>query len=86
MKYIIILLFFTLLVNHACTNSVNRKDKEFKKSEKKKKNKSSSKKDIIRFSEGKENLKSFEKGKIENTKFLDNGIVIKGIVNGATRW
>ena len=85
MKYIIILLFFTLLVNHACTNSVNRKDKEFKKSEKKKKNKSSSKKDIIRFSEGKENLKSFEKGKIENTKFLDNGIVIKWIVNGVGR-
>ena len=85
MKYNIIFLFFILLVNHACTNSDSKKDKEFKKSEKKKENKLSSKKDVLRFSEGKENLKSFEKGKIENTKFLDNGVVIKWIVKGEGR-
>jgi len=69
MKYIVALLFFTLLVNHACTNSVSKKDKEFKKSEKKKENKSSSKKDVLIFNSSKENLKSFEKAKLRTQNF-----------------
>jgi FKBP-type peptidyl-prolyl cis-trans isomerase len=82
MKYFIVLFFFTLLCN-ACNNNVNKK--ESKKQENKNKNKLTSKKDVLRFTDVKENLKIFEKGKIKNTKFLDNGVVIKWIVNNSGR-
>jgi FKBP-type peptidyl-prolyl cis-trans isomerase len=78
MKYFIVLFFFTLIVV-ACNNDVNKK--EFKKNG----NKFSSKKDAIKFNESKENLKIFEKGKVENTKILDNGVVIKWLVNNKGR-
>ena len=84
MKYFIVLFFFTLLCN-ACNNNVNKKKKESKKQENKNKNKLTSKKDVLRFTDVKENLKIFEKGKIKNTKILDNGIIIKWIVNSAGR-
>jgi len=84
MKYFIVLFFFTLLCN-ACNNNVNKKKKESKKQENKNKNKFSSKKDAIKFNESKENLKIFEKGKVENTKILDNGVVIKWLVNNKGR-
>ena len=76
--------FFTLLCN-ACNNNVNKKKKESKKQENKNKNKLTSKKDVLRFTDVKENLKIFEKGKIKNTKILDNGVVIKWIVNNSGR-
>jgi len=82
MKYFIVLFFFTLLCN-ACNNNVNKK--ESKKQENKNKNKLTSKKDVLRFTDVKENLKIFEKGKIKNTKFSDNGVVIKWIVNNSGR-
>lgn len=82
MKYFIVLFFFTLLCN-ACNNNENKK--EFKKQENKNKNKFTSKKDVLKFADVKENLKIFEKGKIKNTKILDNGVVIKWIVNNAGR-
>jgi len=84
MKYFIVLFFFTLLCN-ACNNNVNKKKKESKKQENKNKNKLTSKKDVLRFTDVKENLKIFEKGKIKNTKILDNGVVIKWIVNNTGR-
>lgn len=37
------------------------------------------------FDNAKSNLKNFEKGKVESTKILDNGIVIKWIVNNRGR-
>ena len=43
------------------------------------------KKDANKFNESKENLKIFEKGKVENTKILDNGVVIKWLVNNKGR-
>jgi FKBP-type peptidyl-prolyl cis-trans isomerase len=43
-------------------------------------------KDIsLNISDSKTNLKTFEKGKIKNTKILDNGVVIKWIVNNKGR-
>ena len=84
MKYFIVLFFFTLLCN-ACNNNVNKKKTESKKQENKNKNKFTSKKVGIKFTDVKENLKIFEKGKIKNTKILDNGIIIKWIVNSAGR-
>jgi len=78
MKYFIVLFFFTLIVV-ACNNDVNKKEL------KKNGNKFSSKKDAIKFNESKENLKIFEKGKVENTKILDNGVVIKWLVNNKGR-
>ena len=84
MKYFIVLFLFTLLCN-ACNNHVNKKKTESKKQENKNKNKFTSKKVGIKFTDVKENLKIFEKGKIKNTKILDNGIIIKWIVNSAGR-
>lgn len=39
----------------------------------------------INNNDGKTNLKTFEKGKIQNTKILDNGIVLKWIINNGGR-
>ena len=82
MKYFIVLFFFTLICN-ACNNNENKTESE--KQENKNKNKFKSKKVGIKFADIKENLKIFEKGKIKNTKILNNGIIIKWIVNNAGR-
>ena len=64
---------------------IDKKKTESKKQENKNKNKFKSKKVGIKFADIKENLKIFEKGKIKNTKILDNGVVIKWIVNNTGR-
>ena len=84
MKYFIVLFFFTLLYS-SCTNNVTKKKKGSKKQENTIKNKFASKKDVIKFSDTKNNLKNFEKGKIRTTKVLDNGVVIKWIVDNEGR-
>ncbi len=87
MKYILIALttlFIALAFLFFNSNNTSRKKrKNLKTSINKPKN--VVKDTSFNMNDGKENLKSFEKGKIENTKFLDNGVVIKWIVNGEGR-
>lgn len=72
-----------IVVSAACSDS--SKTKNTKKSHKnvEHKLKSNLKQDSLsEFDQAKSNLKTFEKGKIENTKALDNGIFIKWFAKG----
>lgn len=77
MKTKVLTIIVLVFINFSCSN--NRKSKPVKK-ERKVENKNSQVRindSLSEFDQAKANLKSFEKGKIENTKALDNGIFIK---------
>ena len=87
MKYLLIasttvFIILVFLFLNSNSNSTKKK-KDFNTIKEKPKN--LAKDTSFEINDGKSNLKSFEKGKIENTKFLDNGVVIKWIVKGEAR-
>ena len=87
MKYILIALttlFIVLAFLFFNSNNTSRKKrKDLKTSINKPKN--VFKDTSFNLNDGKNNLKTFEKGKIQNTKILDNGIVLKWIINNCGR-
>lgn len=69
---VILVLIAVSCTNNKKSNPAKKETKVVNRNQKQKENNS-----LTEFDQAKANLKSFEKGKIENTKALDNGIFIK---------
>ena len=87
MKYLLIALTTVFIVLaflfFNSNNTSSKKKKGFNTINEKSKN--DDKDTSFNMNDGKSNLKTFEKGKIQNTKILDNGIVLKWIINNGGR-
>jgi len=84
MNRLLALSFVALLSLSACVQKQNKTEEKVQVSSEKKDNENRNK-DTSSFGDGKENLKSFEKGKVVTSKSLANGIKIKWIHNAEGR-
>lgn len=71
-----LMIFFVIISVYSCTQQKD-KTEELIRNENKKSSTAEASRDTSSFGNSKENLKTFEKGKIVKTKSLDNGIQIK---------